>query len=105
MAAINERAALYVGCLRQADHGTVDFSSLRICVTMSVRACVSVRAVRAWRESHCVSISRTHGTHSYSRTLMVTQIRSELKSTVATFFDVFNKSLLLIMLVATIKRY
>ena len=52
-----------------------------------------VRAVRAWRESHCVlsvgvhlfTRSRTHGTHSYSRTLMVTQIRSELKSTVIVY--------------------
>ena len=31
---------------------------------------------------HLFTRSRTHGTHSYSRTLMVTQIRSELKSTV-----------------------
>ena len=45
--------------------------------------------VRAWRESHCVlsvgvgvHLFTRSRTHSYSRTLMVTQIRSELKSTV-----------------------
>ena len=44
-----------------------------------------MRAVRAWRESHCVSIfmhARTART-THARTLVVTQIRSELKSTVA----------------------
>ena len=70
---------------------TVDFSSLRICVTMSVREyeyecvpCVRDRVNKI--ETQCDSRhARTHARHApltHARTLMVTQIRSELKSTV-----------------------
>ena len=47
---------------------TVDFSSLRICVTMSVRACVSgANHIVYILGVHLFIRSRTHGTHSYSR--------------------------------------
>ena len=87
---------------------TVDFSSLRICVTMSVRACVSgaCRACVA-RITLCIisrrARSRTHGTHSNSRTLMVTQIRSELKSTVPTFLLSHLRVRMLLMLAAALE--
>ena len=47
----------------------------------AVRACVA-RITLCIISRRALIHSITHGTHSYSRTLMVTQIRSELKSTV-----------------------
>ena len=60
---------------------TVDFSSLRICVTMSVREYECVPCVRD-RVNKCTPTDNTQCDSRHARTLMVTQIRSELKSTV-----------------------